>query len=144
MTEKLVLQFSDIIESALQKFDALNHDDWNHKPFPEKWSKKEILGHLVDSALNNIHRFIRIQHGDQTNIYYEQDFWVRASDYQDQDINEIIALWQAINWQIARVWNRISAEDLSKTIPVKDESPTLQFLMEDYFDHLNHHLRQIV
>lgn len=144
MTEALAQQLTEIVESSLQKFSSISEEDWNSKPLPEKWSKKEVLGHLADSAINNINRFIRIQHGDQTNLYYDQNFWVKASDYEHQDLESVKTLWYSLNLQIARVWKKTWDADLERTIPVKDETPTLKFLMEDYIDHLNHHLKQIL
>ena len=144
MTELLGLQLTQIIETFLIQFKSISEDDWNKKPSIEKWSKKEVLGHLVDSAFTNMQRFVRIQHGDQTNLYYEQDFWVKINDYQNQELTSIITLWQSLNLQIARVWKNTWDAELQKTIPVKDELPTLQFLMEDYIDHLNHHMKQII
>lgn len=144
MTEALAQQLTEIVESSLQKFSSISKEDWNSKPLPEKWSKKEVLGHLADSAINNINRFIRIQHGDQTNLYYDQNFWVKASDYEHQDLESVKTLWYSLNLQIARVWKKTWDADLERTIPVKDETPTLKFLMEDYIDHLNHHLKQIL
>lgn len=143
MTENLAIELTQIIDESLRQFKTVPEESWHIKAIPEKWSKKEILGHLVDSALNNIQRFVRVQHGDQTNLYYEQDFWVKANDYQHQDLSSIQTLWHSLNMQIARIWKKTWDADLRKTIPVKDENPTLQFLMEDYIDHLKHHLKQI-
>ncbi|MEP2024074.1 MAG: DinB family protein [Reichenbachiella sp.] len=144
MTEALAKQLTQIVAHSLKQFESISAEDWNNKPTPEKWSKKEILGHLADSAMNNIHRFIRIKQGDQTNIWYDQNFWVKTSDYEHQNLQAVKTLWKSLNVQIARVWKKINDVDLQKTIPVKDETPTLQFLMEDYIDHLNHHLKQIL
>ncbi|MEO9965380.1 MAG: DinB family protein [Reichenbachiella sp.] len=144
MTDLLSKELNQIIESTLRKLETLETESWNHKPAPDKWSKKEVFGHLIDSALNNIHRFVRIQYGDHTNFYYDQDFWVKANDYQAQDLNTILLLWKMLNLQIAVVWKGTSDSDLQKTIPVKDELPTLQFLMEDYLVHMNHHLKKII
>ena len=143
MTNQLANQLNETINEALKAFENISIQDWNDKPLPEKWSRKEVLGHLIDSALNNIHRFIRVKEGDQTNIFYSQDFWVEASDYQNQNFDEISSLWRMINFQIERVWRNMPDSKLEKTIPVKDENPTLKFLMEDYIDHMKHHLKQI-
>lgn len=144
MTKTLAKQLTQIIENSLHEFKSITQEDWEVKPAPNKWCKKEILGHLIDSSLNNIHRFVRIKHGDETNIWYQQDAWVEANDYQHQDLESLKNLWRAVNLQIARVWAKTWETDLEKTIPVKDETPTFKFLMEDYIDHMNHHLRQII
>lgn len=142
-SQDLSRQLEQIISDQISRFNEFSSEQWNEKPSPAKWSKKEILGHLADSAINNIHRFVRVQYDDQTNIYYDQDFWVAASDYQSRDLLSIIQLWQHLNLHIAQLWSNIPDDQLAKTIPVKDEHPTLKFLMEDYIDHLNHHLMQI-
>jgi hypothetical protein len=141
---KLSQQLESIVNQQISDFNKIPADTWEVKPLPHKWSKKEILGHLIDSAINNVHRFVRIQYEDKTNIYYDQDFWVSVGDYQNQEVNSIINLWQLINLHITRIWKNINDDQLSKTIPVMDKNPTLEFLMEDYIDHLHHHLKQIM
>lgn len=133
----------ETINIQLTAFEKISPVKWIEKPHPDKWSKKEILGHLIDSALNNIHRFVRIQYDDKTNIYYDQDFWVKANDYENQEIKSVISLWKLLNLQIAQTWKNTPEELLYQTIPVKDEFPTLRFLMEDYINHMKHHLGQI-
>ena len=32
-------------------------------PAPGRWAKKEVVGHLIDSAANNHQRFVRAQEG---------------------------------------------------------------------------------
>lgn len=142
-SSKLAQSLSELITIQLPLFDEIKANSWGHKTAPDKWSKKEILGHLIDSAMNNMHRFVRIQYDDQTNIYYDQDFWVKANDYQNQDYQSVIELWKLTHFQIVRTWANILDDQLDKKIPVKDEHPTLRFLMEDYINHLDHHLQQI-
>ena len=140
--QELARTLESIVLSAEKEFSSASYD-WDTKPATNKWSKKEILGHLNDSALNNVQRFVRIQYGDQTNIFYDQDFWVQASNYQKMSRESIQNIWKLNNLHIANVWENIDEKLLGKTILVKDEEPTLLFLMEDYIDHLNHHLKQI-
>jgi hypothetical protein len=52
------------------------------KPAPDRWSKKEILGHLIDSAANNHQRFVRAQGTPRLEFPgYEQEFWVATQAY---------------------------------------------------------------
>ena len=117
-----------------------------HKPAPEKWSKKEILGHLIDSAVNNLQRFTEIQFEEKPYPIrkYKQDELVIANDYQNTEMSEIINFWLAINRQILRLMKQQSEMTLSYTIKLPDhEISDLRFLMNDYVDHLEHHLNQI-
>lgn len=141
---ELAQQLEQIISGVSAQLEEISDQTWSAKPHPDKWSKKEVLGHLCDSAINNIHRFVRAQHGDMTNIFYNQDKWVQLSNYQERTHSEVINLWQYTNRHIALTWKNIDDNDLSKTIPVKDDRPTLVFLMTDYIDHLNHHIKQII
>src|ERR1700739_3245838 len=72
------------------------------RPAPEQWSKKEILGHLIDSAANNHQRFVWLQiHSRMELPQYDGDTWVRVQRYQDRPWREIIDLWEMYNTQLA-------------------------------------------
>ena len=102
-------------------------------PAPGKWSPREILGHLVDSAANNHRRFV-IGQGDPDVVFdgYEQDAWVAVQRYRDADWDGLIALWHAYNLHLARVIALIPAEHRR-----------LHDLASDYVRHLRLHLAQI-
>lgn len=114
---------------------------------PEKWSKKEILGHLVDSARVNLQRFLEAQHTSAPYIVrrYMQDELVKLNDYQNIPTLEIIQLWKSLNQQIANIFDRIPESELTKRveIPHEDRVEDLKFIMEDYVIHLEHHVKQI-
>jgi hypothetical protein len=45
-----------------------------------KWTRKQLLGHLIDSASNNYQRFVRLQQGNLVGFPgYDQEFWVAAA-----------------------------------------------------------------
>src|SRR6185312_15990354 len=88
---------NDFLKADLRSFD------WNYKPGPDKWSKKEIIGHLIDSAQINLQRFVRCTYEENFKLTYEQVEWVQAQHYQDADIGDLLALWQSLNHQIIRV-----------------------------------------
>lgn len=117
------------------------------KPLPTKWSRKEVLGHLIDSAHNNLRRFIVAQYEEVPHIVYNQDFWVTANNYQEVPTKELIAMWSGLNLSILRVLQQMPAshyERLCNTGKVAEENHSLLWLAEDYVKHLKHHLNQIV
>jgi len=136
----------DIIEEQIQRFEMISEKEWNAKLFENKWSKKEILGHLCDSALTNIRRFIITQYKEKENIVYDQDFWVKAQNYQNIFHQDIINLWKLLNFQIVSVVENIPDEvldnycEMTKTEP---EFHTLKYIIDDYIVHMNHHLKLI-
>ena len=119
----------------------------SEKPNPEKWSKKETMGHLIDSALANLQRFTTILFSPQPLILvpYQQDELVKVNDYQNQSAAALTTLWKALNQQILTVWKNYSEEDLKLLVrnPSQDTSGTLSWWIQDYTEHLEHHLQQI-
>src|SRR5688572_12643881 len=91
-------ELNGIIDSFSSKIHGLDERDFASKPFPNKWSKKEVLGHLIDSGQNNLRRFICGQYESAPpKIRYDQEFWVIANGYQQMDREEVIALWRLVN-----------------------------------------------
>jgi hypothetical protein len=110
-----------------------------------KWSKKEILGHLIDSAANNHQRFVRAQLSKELSFPgYEQESWIRVQHYQTASWKDLISLWENYNRHIAHVISTMPADVLNNICIVGNGEPvTLLFLVEDYVRHMEHHLKQI-
>lgn len=136
-------QLKEIIPQTLIQFETISQEAWDHKPAPNKWSKKEILGHLCDSAMNNIRRFVVSQYEQNNKIVYRQDDWVASQDYQSADYKDIITLWKLLNEQVIRIIEKMPADKLQHTC-ITEAEHTVQWIIEDYVPHLNHHLSQIL
>lgn len=135
-----------LIQDYSLRFETLTEKEWSYKPRPEKWSKKEILGHLCDSAMSNIRRFVVTQYQQNQKIVYDPDEWVACQGYQQAAASEVIAFWKLLNLQAARTMELIPAEKLARTCDTGQESEALNslaFLVDDYIVHMEHHLRQI-
>ncbi|AZA79123.1 DinB family protein [Chryseobacterium sp. G0186] len=136
----------NIVDAEFQRFQTISEEEWAYKATPEKWSKKEIIGHLCDSAFTNIRRFVVTQYKENENIVYDQNAWVKAQNYQNVPTSELINLWKSLNYQIVHVVENIPDEALQKTC---DTTKTvaqvfaLEFIIKDYVDHLQHHLETI-
>ena len=124
---------------------AMPDSEAAHKPAPDRWSKKEILGHLIDSACNNHQRFVRAQlEGGLSFPGYEQEGWVRCQGYATEQWGLLVELWSAYNRHLAEVVSRLPAAVLSASCRIGDGEPvTLAALAEDYLRHLDHHLAQL-
>jgi len=136
-------RLSNIIERQSILLSNASEEEYALKPTPDKWSKKEILGHLIDSAQNNIQRFIRGQYEKDSSIIYDQDRWVELNRYRDATLAELVNLWKLLNDRIVRIIDAMPEGDLKNTSLIKGEKFTLEWLIEDYIKHLQHHLNQI-
>ncbi len=138
---------SEIIDQSIGGFDQISTSEWDLKPSADKWSKKEILGHLVDSARNNLQRFTEIQYfaSPYRVVPYHQDHLVVANSYQAEPLDLILGLWVSLNRHIDYIMKIQNQETLTRPVILVDNTEAdLQFLMDDYVDHLQHHLRQIL
>lgn len=141
-------ELNELVSEYATKFNAIHDSGFSNKPLPHKWSKKEVVGHLIDSAQNNLRRFIVAQYESQPpSIVYEQDFWVSANGYQRVKKEEVIMLWKLINERICDVLNAMPQRNYDKTCNTGDNEVklrSLQWLAEDYIRHMKHHLNQII
>jgi hypothetical protein len=126
------------------------------RPAPGKWSAKEIVGHLVDSASNNHQRFVRAQFQDDLVFpSYAQDDWVALQRYQEASWPHLLTLWRDFNLHLAHLIDVTPPEQRLRPrrrhnldrigyeqVPAEDAT-TLDYFMRDYVDHLHHHLRQL-
>jgi len=114
------------------------------KPVANKWSKKEILGHLIDSASNNHQRFVRMQIDESITLpKYQQDDWVIIQQWQQREWKDIIELWKIFNQHILHIFGCIDETKLLNKIALGNATYTLQFIVDDYVDHILHHLQLI-
>ncbi len=144
ITKSVAERLSYLCELVPDKIKAFDKADLVTKPSPEKWSKQEILGHLIDSAANNHQRFIRVQFEEAPTIFYDQDNWVKHNHYNELDIAGLVALWAAYNKHLATLIAKIPEENLEKECRMRDgRLVTLKWLITDYVQHMEHHLRQI-
>ncbi|MES1217608.1 MAG: DinB family protein [Bacteroidota bacterium] len=132
-----------IIKNYTPLFDKISADAWTYKPLPGKWSKKEILGHLIDSAQSNIRRFIVGQYEDRPFIKYNQDAWVAISNYQNYDTRDLINLWVLINKHICIILRNTPQQNQQREV-LTQELHTIAWLAADYNKHLLHHLHQVL
>ena len=115
------------------------------RPAPGKWSKKEILGHLMDSASNNPQRFVRAAlQGELTFPGYDQERLVALQRFQDLDWAFLIDLWAAYNRLLAHVLHALPTSAHGVTCRIGPYKPaTLGWIADDYVEHMKHHLNQI-
>ena len=140
----MITALASVLERALPQLSAIPDDVASIKPAPDKWSKKEILGHLIDSAANNHQRFLRLQLQPELSLPgYDQDNWVRVNRYQQAPWNDIVTLWSAYNRHLASVITSLDDAALGHVWHSPDGDVTLEFVAADYVRHLKHHLSQI-
>jgi hypothetical protein len=132
--QEVISQLTQRIEPVKTYISGLSEVELQAKNSPENWSKKEVLGHLIDSAQSNIRRMV-----------------VKAADYQHYDSADLLQFWILLNKHFCQVLKNLPLENYqtitnwgNETTPMLGQDfVTLQFVANDYIRHLDHHLKQL-
>lgn len=148
--------FRETIATATEQLHALDEQAAGQPRADGKWSAKQIIGHLIDSAANNHQRFVLAQLRDDLKFPgYQQAEWVSTQHYDAAEWPVLVQLWQSYNLHLLHIMahtpvaklqtpctqhtlDRIAWQTVSQSEPV-----TLEYLMRDYIGHMKHHLQQI-
>jgi hypothetical protein len=148
--------FRSTVVNATDRLREISPEESARRSSPDKWSIKEVLGHLIDSTANNHQRFVRAQFTDDLVFPgYEQEKWVNAQRYNDESWSDMIQLWSSYNLHLVHVISAIPEATLLRARirhnldqialhPVDQNDPTtLDYFVRDYLVHMKHHLDQI-
>ena len=146
--QKIINRLKEHIDTVPSKFLSYTEEELERKPAPNKWSKKEILGHLIDSAANNHHRFVIAQFENEPLVLvpYEQEEWNRIQKYNEIDTKFLVEFWRMYNLHILWIISNFPEEKLElkcKSVDEREMAETVFLLIKDYVDHMDHHLNQI-
>ena len=138
--ENVYNELNPIITVFYNKYKDLDNEITSKRPGTDKWTLKEIMGHLIDSASNNHQRFVRLQIVDEL-IFpgYGKDNskWLEIAKYNEMNFSDIMLLWKQYNILIGNI---IKGADESKLENCwknsEGDKNTLRDLMIDYVRHL--------
>lgn len=139
-------RFRSVIESAWPRLAALDEPVAAQPLKTGGWSRKQILGHLIDSASNNHQRFVRclLDGGLTAWPSYEQNGWVETGRYQDLPWTGLVEFWSGYNRLLHHILSHLPEEKFALRCQVGDENRSLGELASAYLDHLEHHLNRIL
>ena len=153
--QEFLRDFEETIRDAAVRLREISAEESRENGDGE-WSRREILGHLIDSAANNHQRFVRAQFKDDLMFPgYEQEEWVSSQKYNDEPWPDLIEFWRAYNLHLLHVVSVIpenvltrprdkhSLDQIAFNAVDQGAPATLEYLIRDYLDHLKHHLNQI-
>jgi len=139
-----IKKYEELVD-AFEKLMIENQEASEVKLGPDKWTLKEIAGHLIDSASNNHQRFVRLQIDRQISLPgYEAEEWIKTSNIQKLDYNFVVNFWRMYNDFLLNLIRGIKPESLNNVWITKDDELSLGFLIDDYFCHMEKHLQMFV
>jgi hypothetical protein len=155
--QEFLEDFRQTISGAFAQLQKISAEKSQVPRAEGKWSPKEIIGHLIDSASNNHQRFVRAQFTDDLVFAgYEQEGWVRVQNYQGEEWADLVQLWRLYNQHLVHLISLVPEEtrmklrykhnlhELASDSLKEDEPVTLDWFMRDYVEHMKKHLKQIL
>ncbi len=134
-------RFKGLIDSFHEQLLKTNVVKTEIKLAEDKWSLREIIGHLIDSASNNHQRFVRLQFGDLLDFpVYDPEEWVRTQNYNNIDWDVLVALWYNYNCVLIRIIENIDEIKLRNVWVKGEDTISLEQLINDYYKHLELHM----
>jgi len=139
-------RFQRVLETAPAQLVRISDGDEGADAGFGRWSKKEILGHLIDSAGNHQQRIVRAQLAPSLEFpNYQQMEWVTAQTYSTEAWPDLINLWLLLNRHLLHIWRHVPEAALATPCAIGGKEPiALAQVMTGYVDHLEHHLSQIL
>jgi len=143
--EELSDRLLRVVDAAETKLRKISEPETTKPILSGGWSRKQVLGHLIDSASNNHQRFVRAALQPSLDFpRYNQDGNIRVQAPQEADWSLLVSLWAAYNRYLAHIIARLPVGKLETVCRIGSDKPvTLGFLANDYVTHLLHHLNQI-
>jgi hypothetical protein len=146
MVDETVHELERVLKEVTPKLTNISESISLFRHSSEKWSRKEILGHLIDSPCNNHQRFVRAQMSGEIKLGgYEQEQWVKSQEYQSEPWKNLVSLLSSYNQHLTYVISVTPEERMRNICYIGDGEPvSLEFLIKDYVRHLKHHIDQIL
>lgn len=133
--------YRDIVDTFGKQLFEVDGEKAGIKLAEDKWSLKEIIGHLIDSATNNHQRFVRLQSGDLLEFPpYDAEVWIKAQKYNSMEWGLLVSLWYNLNYLLLNIIESTDEKVYANAWVKNGERISFEFLVPDYFKHMGLHI----
>ncbi|MDC7231634.1 MAG: DinB family protein [Spirochaetales bacterium] len=136
-------ELKSLVEELYERCRSFDDEFCSRQISQEKWSVKEIFGHLVDSAANNYQRFIRLQEEKELSFPGYSPDWVKQIPYNSYPYAPLLSLWKEYNLLLCHIFSNLDPASLGNVWTTPDGDLSLEFLVRDYISHLKLHINHL-
>ncbi|MGZ3844766.1 MAG: hypothetical protein ACXVBX_01225 [Flavisolibacter sp.] len=142
--QNAIEKLSVLIENAPEIFENRNEEEFALQPWLGMWSKKQLLGHLIDCAAMCHQRIVRIQYEKEPIIFYNRKQWIDLQHYNAAEVNDLVQLWKWYNKHLLHVITNIPSLNLEKIVTLRPGNQyNLKSLIVDYVEQVENNFMQI-
>jgi hypothetical protein len=140
-------ELDNIIESFKNYYLNLDESLTEIRISDDKWTLKEIIGHLIDSASNNHQRFVRLKISSEIEFPdYKNDEWLQIQNHNNMRFSDLLSLFYYFNKLMVNIILNIDDKRMNNIWNVAwDENSsfiTLEKLANHYVEHIKIHISQ--
>jgi uncharacterized damage-inducible protein DinB len=129
------------IENSLSLLRTIPSDKANFRYAPEKWSVKELLGHLIDSERIFSYRALRFARNDQTPLPgYEQNDYVRNADFDNRDLGEMAEEFATVRRATVQLFRPLNETEWMRRGKANENDVSVRALAYIIAGHELHHM----
>jgi DinB superfamily len=139
--EQLISQLRQLLDRVPPALRSISDEKASAGSGTDSWSAKQELGHLLDSAIVNHYRWVRVLSEDNPTLPgYNGPYWVSVHTYQQRNWTDLIDTWQRLNQHMLMLAEGISASGWQRPAIFDGKLSTLEFMLNDYIHHAADHL----
>jgi hypothetical protein len=113
-----------------------------HRYAPEKWSIREVVGHLIDGERIFTYRALRIARGDQTPLPpFDENAYVETAGSDARTLSDLVRELAAVRESSALLFDSLPADAWERRGVMSGNGVSVRALAYITAGHAIHHLR---
>ena len=133
-----------LLESQLDAFDRLRQvpaDESNHRYAHDKWSVKEVVGHVADGERVFSYRLLRIARADQTPLAgFDENAWAKTAPHGNRSLADVADELIAVRRSTIALVASLDEAALSRTALANNKTVSARAICWIIPGHAQHHL----
>jgi uncharacterized damage-inducible protein DinB len=123
---------------------SLTEEEGSYRYAPDKWSIKQVIGHITDHERIMTYRALRFSRNDKTLLPgYDQNLLVENSRFDEQSLNQLIGDFENVRNATISFIKSLSPEQLLRTGTAWKYELTVEEFLKATIGHELHHIEVI-
>jgi uncharacterized damage-inducible protein DinB len=120
---------------------ALPEERGAHRYAPDKWSVKQVVGHMSDGERLFAYRALSIARGDRAPLPgMEQEEWMAGADFDARTLSDLLDEFEAVRGATLHLLRHLSPEAWARRGTASDNEVTVRALAYIIAGHEAHHV----